>query len=427
MVQNMPGRTPGTKNRELPRRIIDALVSLWRDPEQAHSFMTIHRCLVEKGIVSNIKNKMTTTRILRRALALGILEYSPSENAYRLKITPDEESYLFSYLESLRRKYKAESYNTGSCYGTEICNLYMLGIPDHILKNPKYEVVLRALLHRLSHIFGALLALSSMPQECADGSIPSVTLRQLLLELIPYHLEHDGKLTDSQLKEVLDALAKSLKAFIDSRHGYRIYVEKLQPLKQYAENVETDDLYFPSDVAMVLTSVEPEDERLKRDIIYTIDYLGWRSSLVIADGLLGYYEVQPDDVRLVLNTYGVQKLGREKVEEVMDYLEKMALANTAGKIIREYLSSPNQREENASKLQKIVDKIGAKTLLTLLPIVDWGMPYDESWAQTIVELLPFLDVKQVKKWEEEGKTKYEQIILERIREEKRIEIERPDR
>jgi len=397
----MAGRNPGSKNYQLPQPVLDALLSLWTSQEQEYPFTAIHNWLVEKGIAAE-KNKMTTLRILRRAVRLGIL--TRSEGKYRLNIVPDVAAQLFDQLQSLRKNGGVTLYRAGACYGTEPVNLYMLGAPDHILENPDYKLVLEILLHRISHIFGAVLTLFGLPPD-ADGKIPLETQRQLLLELAPYLLEHNARLNQQELKEAVDELLKTITA-----KKLLINEDKVAALRQQIESFKTADVVWPREAAVALTPPEGEEERIKRDIVLTINAERHKNPLAVADALLPYYEEYPDLVRLMLLKSGLNK---EKLKEVQDSLEKMALANRAGRLIMQYLDDRRKKDAIARELQQIAEKIGPRTLVQYLQIVDWGPPLVASWVKPILELLPQLSPEEVKKWEEEGRLKYEQIILSR--------------
>jgi len=140
-------------------RIINVLANLQQRKGDVLRFSDIHEEFVKAGIVSNIKHRGNTRRILRRFIEKGYLE-QVERGKYRLKVA-SKPFQLAELIREMREKYEDEmihEWRVGRHLWT-LAEGIIFGLPHNIEENPVYKAVLKVLLIRLANIFNAIVEL----------------------------------------------------------------------------------------------------------------------------------------------------------------------------------------------------------------------------------------------------------------------------
>ncbi|MEM0253240.1 MAG: hypothetical protein QXK78_01605 [Candidatus Bathyarchaeia archaeon] len=427
----MAGRKPGSKNYELSPHVLDALVSLWPSHEEPLSFTQIHHGLVKKGIIKNIKNKMATSRILKRACEKGIIK--KEEEKYYLNIAP-ENFRLFDFLTRLREQ--GEIYTSivnGLMVHFLICETlpkaFSLGedrklpdpIPDQLISPIDYVGTngftainaLAILLFRLASIFNAIRAYIMGIQTFRwweDKALPDYVLKQVLLEFLPFMIGEVHGQDVEKLKKVVEQLVEAIPDTIKDERGeeYRVLYKLgkfsvkgcFNALREFRETnvfVHPDDL---KDFALIITP--PESEVAFDDIEQR--YIKWSLELEkenthpywIAKRLLDFSR---KNVELVLNAYGLKLFGPEKLAQIKEAYEKMY----AIKQLPDVVETKKITRDQLLKFRELGDKYGYKTVITLMVFThDIGAFQIPVYTSALARVYPFLSEEQIRQWLDEG-------------------------
>ena len=188
------GRPVHDKDLKKKQVIMDSVLAVWSDNRVVMQFMEIHRALIEKGLVTNEDDRYKTDRLLKWLIKEGYVE-KIDRGKYRITVKPDEFK-LFDYLHKIRSDSRGDNLNFNSRTGGSLWDsneTYHLGMPEEIITYPDANFCLQILSIRLDRIFRALKAVSQTVKMRRDSDeripLPSEIIRQVLTEILPYHIE----------------------------------------------------------------------------------------------------------------------------------------------------------------------------------------------------------------------------------------------
>jgi len=356
------GRPVHDKDFKKKQVIMDSVLAVWPDNGVVMQFMEIHRALIEKGLVTNEDDRYKTDRLLKWLIKEGYVE-KIDRGKYRITVKPDEFK-LFDYLHKIRSDYRGNNLNFHSRTGGFLWasnETYHLGMPEEIITYPDANFCLQILSIRLDRIFRALKAVSQTVKMRRDSDeripLPSNIIRQVLTELLPYHIESnigpDGDgLYYTDLYEVIRQIILNLPESVETQEGwssslqkesldeyYKIvgkflketeeYLEKkreedrieweknpvreipLRPEKYHYAMIITEPEYLIDEIAHERRQLFEEIEELVKE---DIDDIYIASSLPLYD---------PQITRDVLQKYGTRLLGRKRSQRIKNLFEKI--------------------------------------------------------------------------------------------------------
>jgi len=369
------GRPVHKKDLKMKQAIMDSVLSVWPVNRKVMQFMEIHLALLEKGIVTNKKDRYKTDRYLKWLIKEGYVE-NIARGKYKITVKPDEFK-LFDYLQKIRSDYRENNLDFTSRTGGALWasnETYHLGMPEEITSYPDANFCLQILSIRLDRIFRALKAVSQTVKMRRNSDeripLPLEIIRQVLTEIIPYHIESkigpDGDgLYYMDLYEVIGQIIKNLAESVETQEGWNSSLQKerldeyyyiigkyLEEIEEYLDKKhEEDRIEWEKNpvrevplrperyhYAMIIT--EPEyliDEIAyeKRQLYGEIEELVKEDidDIYIAASLPLY---DPDITRDVLDKYGITLLGKKRTERIKILYEKI----WAGHIIAQWLDYP---------------------------------------------------------------------------------------
>ena len=177
-------------------RIINVLDNLQQRKGYVLRFSDIHEEFVKAGIVSNIKHRGNTRRILRQLIEKGYLEQE-ERGKYRLKIAP-KPFQVAELIRGIREKFGDEMIYEWRVDGHlwTLVEGIIYGLPRDIEENPVYKAVLEVLLVRLANIFNAIIELgvtAKMSKDIKKAPIPYTAVREFILNSLPHIIgEYSG-------------------------------------------------------------------------------------------------------------------------------------------------------------------------------------------------------------------------------------------
>jgi hypothetical protein len=387
----MVGRRPGSQNGKLRQGVIDALVSLWINPEGSLRFMEIHRGLLKRDIVKNEKQKTGTVRILKIAKYQGLVKHETGSREYFLNVVP-EEFRVFDYLQRLREKTETERFQVGGQFWT-LCQLYCLGMPTSALLHPDIKSILQVLGVRISRLYQAcrVLALEAKKRESLPDishSIPDDAAREVLIELIPYYLgsfagcDADGLALEdfyNLLPTMIEALPEEVEPQNPTMKNIILeHVEVVRKLMESQPRREKDEEEFveekPKDFALLIVppeDVADSDEYEKRWIKQELEKYAAKPSLYIASNLLMFKKENVDNV---LDIYGRKFLGARKLNETRDLYEKTHASDEVDRLINGYDFYPEEDKRKAKQMiMDLTENHGRKSIIVYLAFSRSGM------------------------------------------------------
>jgi len=190
------GRPSYLENELRISRIIKILVDLQRRKGDILRFSDIHEEFVKAGIVSSIKYRGNTRRILRRLVEKGYLE-QVERGKYILKVAP-KPFQVAEFIREIREKYREKmiyGWRVGGHLWTLVEGI-IFGLPRDIEENSVYKAVLEVLLIRLADIFDAIVKLgitAKISKDVKNAPIPYTTVREFVLNSLPHIIgEYSG-------------------------------------------------------------------------------------------------------------------------------------------------------------------------------------------------------------------------------------------
>ncbi|MEM2137217.1 MAG: hypothetical protein QXI93_04600 [Candidatus Methanomethylicia archaeon] len=409
-------------NRKLPINILNSLISLWVNSETPLTFMEIHKGLYEKKIVTDLKNKMTTTRILKKAIEEGYIRREGK--VYYLNVTP-EKFRVLDYLQRISETGPVTETIIGGSFAP-ICHIYSFGMSENILENPKVKFIFELLCSRLTSIFVALNELAS-----AEEYIPYGVTREAMLELIPYYLNFFGELWEERGGKIEDLLMKPIKSLPEKvSQNIQEHLRLLQKIskeeygKEFAvfERGMADKVFEGKrDFALIIIPpihfIDEENEE-RRNIKGILEENRDESPLYIASSLILYDKVNVD---YVLEVYGMTIFDMMKLSEIKIVYEKIFLANIAAKIM-ELFSIPllkgmeiksSELKKMCEEIQKLSEKCGKKDIIKYLPFtissLAWYNPTLEK-MKVLQFFFPNHTFKELHDWLQEGIQLFNEIM-----------------
>lgn len=410
----------------MSQTIIDAIVSLWVDPEDELSFSQIHEGLLRKGIVQKREYRYKTDRILKR-LSLGQknLISKVGRGRYRLQVNPDEFK-LFDYLKRIRQLAK---FDVGGTFWKQ-SELYLYGMPETVSDYVDAKYALEIINIRISQLFAALNLLAKEVKnrekehkKTSPPKLPSSVIRELLLELMPYYLgskagmDFDG-LPSDELNTVLSRMAGTLPEEVTPQSSTlkSLILENLKVLTSMTmreDEEQNEDLIEKfnkktEDFALIVTLPEfsiDESGYEKRWVKSELREYGreGKSSLFIASSMLLF---KKQNVADVLDVFGRKYLGSQKWKETHELYEKLYASNCVARAIDgfEYYDQ-KEKKEAMDFIQKLINDFGIKNIIFYLPFshVSLNFIIPNAYKEKILErFFPQLPLETIHKWLSEG-------------------------
>jgi len=230
--------------------LINEILSLWDEKGDVLRFMDIHRKFVKVDVVSNIKYKSSTMRILNRLIQKGYLERI-DRGKYQIKVSP-KPFQVSNIINQLREKYGDKmiyEWRTGGFLWT-LAEGVIYGFPRDIEDSPLFNEILRVLLIRLSSIFKAIVMLgvsAKLFKDIKKAPIPYTAVREYIVSIIPYILgersgiDFDG-LPGRDLIELYKKIIKSMPNEIDGQpidiDGLKGYTELGEKLLNFSMSLD---------------------------------------------------------------------------------------------------------------------------------------------------------------------------------------------
>ncbi len=341
-------------------RIINALAGLQQRKGDILRFKDIHEEFVKTGIVSSVKHRGNTRRILKRLIEKGYLE-QVERGKYKLKATP-KAFQVTELIREIREKYgdtMVYEWRVGGHLWTLVEGI-VFGLPHNIEENPIYRAILKVLLIRLANIFHAIVELgivAKMSKDTKNAPIPYTAIRELILNSLPHIIgEYSGIDGDGLPAEDIVELYKMLVKRIPKEvNGQPILVDVINEYIGIGEKLLhnsidisglIDDMLIESGESkevwnkirelekIILVAYLPrhlidenEDEReLYKLLRYPIEE-GDSDAL-----LLAHMRVYGEDVVERVMNYLKPILGKERKKRLM-YLYKLARAGIILKVI----------------------------------------------------------------------------------------------
>jgi len=207
-------RCKGRPPKYLSEILLNRILSLWWEKGDVLKFNEIHREFVRRGVVSNIKYRGNTVRILNRLIERGYLE-RVGRGKYRLKVSP-KPFQIVELINKIREEYGDKmiyEWRVGGHLWTLVEGI-LLGLPRDIEENPMYKAILKILLIRLANIFNAIVELgvaAKMSDSVKNAPIPYTAVREFILNSLPHVIgEYSGIDGDGLPAESIVELYKTL-------------------------------------------------------------------------------------------------------------------------------------------------------------------------------------------------------------------------
>lgn len=432
------GRPTSLESEKIDQSIIDAVLSIWIQPEDELSFTEIHLGLVRKGVVQNKEYRYKTNRILKKLHKMKLIE-KIGRGRYCLKVEPDE-FRVFDYLQTLRQKCEITKFRVGGSLWT-LSQLYLLGMPESVLKYRDAKYALEVLNVRIAQMFETLRVLAKEVKKMERAAVekkllplPPCVLRELLLELIPYYLgckagmDFDGLPLD-ELNMVLPKMIQSLPEEVTDQSPTRkkimmkcyLIINKLMNQQEDKQGHYEKKFINEEDEDFALVVIRPEhliDEsgfekrRVKLEIVNCS--LENKSALHTASCLLHF---DKENVLAVLDVHGRKYLGKQKWKETKALYERLYASNWVARIISDFeFYDKKEKVEAKGYIQKLTDEHGVKTIIKYLPFSHCTLnfilptPRKESILQ---KFFPQISSEKIHEWLNEGA-----IVASKIGEEK---------
>ena len=376
------GRPVHDKDLKKKQAIMDSVLAVWPDNREVMQFMEIHRALIERELVTNEDDRYKTDRLLKWLIKEGYVE-KIDRGKYRITVKPDEFK-LFNYLQKIRSDYRGNSLNFNSRTGGTLWasnETYHLGMPEEIMSYPDADFCLQILSIRLDRIFWAFKAVSQTVKMRRNSDeripLPSEIIRQVLTEILPYHIESkigpDGDgLYYTDLHEVIGQIIQKLPESVETQEGwssslqkerlyeyYQIVSKFLEETEEYLDKKrEEDRIEWEKNpirkvplrperyhYAMIITEPEyliDEIAHEKRQLYEEIKELVKKNigDIYITASLPLY---DPDITRDVLDKYGNTLLGRKRSKRIKSLYEKIWASHIVAQWL-DYPLMPNRTE-----------------------------------------------------------------------------------
>ncbi|WFO74935.1 type IV toxin-antitoxin system AbiEi family antitoxin domain-containing protein [Desulfurococcaceae archaeon MEX13E-LK6-19] len=367
--------------------VLSRILSLWHEKGDVLTFNEIHKEFVKMGIISNIKYRGNTRRILRRLIEKGYLE-QVGRGKYRLKVSP-KPFQVTDFINEIQEKYRDKmiyEWRVGGNLWTLVEGI-IFGLPSNIEENPAYKAILGVLLIRLASIFNAIVELgitAKLVGNVKDAPVPYIALREFILNSLPHivgersGIDGDG-LPAYELIELYKVLVKNMPKEVD---GQPILIDVIKQYVGIGEKLlkSTIDVSGLIDIAL-LESGESEDvwrkiRELKKIILvaypprHILDenederelYELLKNSIKEGDSdatLLAYMRIYDENIVRKIINYLEPILGKKRANRLME-LYKLA---RAGMILDSIVAAHLSFKEKKGKPKYLVyeDEFGKYT------------------------------------------------------------------
>jgi hypothetical protein len=436
-VNSLIGKPLGEE--KISQTVIDAIVSLWVDPEDELSFSQIHEGLLKKGIVQKKHYRYKTDRILKRlSSSQKNLILKVGRGRYRLLVNPDEFK-LFDYLKRIRQLAK---FNVGGTFWRQ-SELYLYGMPETVLEYVDTKYALEIIDIRISQLFVALNSLAKevknrekKRKKTSPPRLPPQVIRELLLELMPYYLgskagmDFDG-LSSDELNIVLSRMAGTLPEEVTPQNPTlkSLILENLKILTSITkreDEYENEGLIEQfnkktEDFTLIVTLPEfsiDESGYEKRCIKSELREYGRdnKSSLFIASSLLSF---KKQNVAAVLDVFGRKYLGRQKWEETHELYEKLYVSNSVAQTIDSFeYYDKKEKKEVMDFIQKTANDFLIKNIIFYLPFSHASLNFiiPNAYKEKILQkYFPQLPLETIHQWLSEGAVSAKSIVDQKLK------------
>ena len=342
------GRPSYLENEWRISRIMNVLASLQQRKGDVLRFSDIHEEFVKARIVSNIKHRGNTRRILRQLIEKGYLE-QVERGKYRLKVAP-KPFQVAELIREIREKYGDKmiyEWKVGGHLWTLVEGI-IFGLPHNIEKNPVYKAVLEVLLIRLANIFNAIVELgitAKMSKDIKKAPIPYIAVREFLLNSLPHIIgEYSGIDGDGLPAREIAKLYKILVRHIPEEvNGQPILVNVIREYVDVGEKLLNKSINTSRliDEALIVSGEDKEVWRKIRElekivlVVYPPRHLidENEDERELYELLRHSIEEGYSDAMLLAH---MRVYNEEVVEKVMNYLEPMLGKERKNRLMRLY-------------------------------------------------------------------------------------------
>ena len=253
--------------------VLSQILSLWYKKGDTLKFKEIHKEFVRMGLVSNIKYRGNTRRILKRLIKKGYLE-QVGRGKYRLKVSP-KPFQVTDIINEIRERYGDQmmyEWRVGGMLWTLVEGI-IFGLPYNIDENPVYKTMLSVLLMRLANIFDAIVEIgiaAKMSSNVKNAPIPYKAVREFVLNSLPHIIgEHSGIDGDGLPAEEITELYKMLVKYIPKEvNDQPIWVDAIKEYVEVGEKLlrNTVNISGLIDMALIESNESREVWRKVREL-----------------------------------------------------------------------------------------------------------------------------------------------------------------
>lgn len=372
-------------------RIINVLANLQQRKGEVLRFSDIHEEFVRARIVSNIKYRGNTRRILKRLIEKGYLE-QVERGKYRLKVAP-KPFQITELIREIHDKHGDEmvyEWRVGGTFWT-LAEGVIFGLPRNITENPVYSAILDVLMIRLANIFNAVVEIgiaAKMSKDIKKAPIPHTVVREFILNSLPHiigelsGIDGDG-LPAEDIAELYEILLKYapkevngqpipvdlIKEYIDV--GKKLLnkstgvSELIDVSGEDKETRELKKIVFVAYPPRYLID-ENEDERELYELLRDSIEEGYSDAMLLA--LMRVYD---EEVVERVVDYLEPMLGKERKNRLMQLYKLARAGMILNSIVETYLSFKKKKEKSKCieyediEINEFVDKIEEEVLSEL--------------------------------------------------------------
>ncbi len=430
---------PNAKPRKNNRLSMDTLMSLLsNDPSKGVGFMTIHRGLVKAGRVAS-KDYTATNRLIKRGLENGWIKQL-DDRSYISTVAP-EEFQVFVFLDKLRQTVGSEK----MAFPAPMMELLFLGMPKRTLDSLYAQLALWLLLDRIAALFQAVKDLTEqfkIDRDCSDNwleqGLPSETILQLQLEVIPYYLMRMGP-SIPEMQQIVKELAKVLQQGGCVPDHMKV---DLKPLKDELEVLEKIPRFMYSregnewdlkieDFAMVVTPSEwlvDKEGQEEREIVSELK--AFKNKGLSTHYVAHFLAYEFDDtmkVQRILNRESPRIISPQELKEIMDQYQLLLSTKRAVQLIDEIVrlepccrgSRRCNRElvrdlaQDKRELVGIFKLYEAKNILLHLPEFDMYLQDDDPLRLNLIKrCCKGEPMENIRAWIDQGRGKIPALLKE---------------
>ncbi len=342
------GRPSYLENEWRISRIMNVLADLQQRKGDVLRFSDIHEEFVKAGIVSNIKHRGNTRRILRQLIEKGYLE-QVERGKYRLKVAP-KPFQVAELIRKIREKYGDKmiyEWRVGGHLWTLVEGI-IYGLPHNIEENPVYKAVLEVLLIRLANIFNAIVELgitAKMSKDIKKAPIPYIAVREFILNSLSHIIGERSGIDGDGLpaEDIVELYKMVLKHIPREVNGQPILIDIIKEYIDAGERLLNKSVNVSGliDEALIVSGEDKEVWRKIRElekivlVVYPPRHLidENEDERELYELLRHSIEEGYSDAMLLAH---MRVYDEEVVERVMNYLEPMLGKERKNKLMRLY-------------------------------------------------------------------------------------------